>query len=715
MTYKTLLSLALLFTHIGVASAGLPEARDAVKRQDFDFAIGELRPLAIQGSPEAQVLLAHVLFVRRENPQSIAEAIGLVRKAAESGHQTAMLILANMYSKGENVQKDEQESVKWLRRLAELNNPIGLVLLATKYDEGQGVPQSPFISHALMTVAGYALESKAREIKDISGLHDKFGSITHALISKLVEEMRKPENFLKALDAANVDAVIFNKKYADLPSAIKSGVLDAEAGDNKIIVKLGSLYLYGEAQVPRDPKRAAYWFQKAAATGDRSAKDYMARLYLEGVGVDKNYSAAFKLFSELAEEENPGAAAELGVMYKDGLGVPQDFNKALYWLRKSVGGVGEYLYPLAQMYSQGLGVEKNLVLALALAKNSASLLSQSYRLGRAAEENPATLLAQQLRLQLSPHDVAVSSNLAGKLLSAGLEGNQLAAIDLAAENNGKDYKMSPIEVASHFIYSYEDENFPLALSLLEPLVGAGDPAAQYLMGYMYEEGKGVASDTEKAISYFELAEKQGNIDALTRKAGIYERGKGVPQDSYKAFSTFEKAAQRGGAFAQVKIADMLIDGKGVERNTKKAKFWYEQALANRMHYWHSNARNGLAKVYYSEKKFSDAAQNFKLAAATGNKDAQLSLAKMYFEGKGVPRCLQLAYALATVVRRDEKNQAKASLFSEEVQKHLALAGRAPLESLVITLSNLDSYSESNKKDSAEFLRVMNDFESSAIN
>ena len=221
--------------------------------------------------------------------------------------------------------------------------------------------------------------------------------------------------------------------------------------------------------------------------------------------------------------------------------------------------------------------------------------------------------------------MAVSSHLARKLHSAGLDGNLLAAIDLAAENDGKGYEMPPAEVASHFLHDYEDENFPLALSLLEPLVNSGDPAAQYLMGFMYEKGKGVALDTRKANSFFELAEMQGNVDALTRKAGIYERGEGFPQDLSKAFSVFEKAAQRGGAFAQVKVADMLVDGKGAERNTEKAKFWYGQALANRTDYWHSNARNGLAKVYFSEKKFSDAARNFKLAAALTNSGVNIAM------------------------------------------------------------------------------------------
>jgi len=707
MIHKARLIVALFFAYTITAKAGMPEALEALKRQDLNAATAELRPIAKQGSTEAQVLLARVLYTKRNDAQSLAEAISLFQIAANAGNEEAMLILAALYEKGEVVPQNQQESVKWLRNLAERSNGLGLVLLSKKYNDGLGVPQSSVISYSLLTVSGKLSEAEIQADRS-------FGARTLGLISQLVEDLRKPNNFQKSLDRANDEAVLFNKKYANLPNAVKARVVDAAAGDTQSIIKIGTLYLYGEQQVPRDPKLAAYWFQKAASLGDHIGRDYMANLYLEGVGVDKDYKSAFELFSGLANEKNIGVEGKLGAMYKDGLGVTQDFSKAHYWLRKSVGTVGENLYGLAQMYAEGAGVSKSPVVALALAKLSATIHPQKLGLGMPVVDNPAVAFVQELKAKLSPYEVAVSSRLARQLLSASVgNGNQLELIDLAAEKLGDAYAISPAQVASHFVHNYEDEDFPLALNLLEPLIEKSDPDAQYLLGSMLEEGKGVPVDMQKASSLFDLAEAQGNIEALTRKGGLYERGDGVAQDFLKAFKAYEEAATRGGAFAQRKVAAMLADGKGADRDAKLAIFWYEKTLANPDNYWQSDAFKGLGKIYLDEQKFLDATRYFKKAAAQGDKEAQLSLAEMYFEGLGVPRSMQLSFVLAKLAQREEAYKAKAIAFSTKVQKHLSADGVKALEPLVVRLSNLDRYSGSIQKYAAEFLEILEGAESSA--
>jgi uncharacterized protein len=261
------------------------------------------------------------------------------------------------------------------------------------------------------------------------------------------------------------------------------------------------------------------------------------------------------------------------------------------------------------------------------------------------------------------------------------------------------------------VHDYEDEDFPLALKLLEPLIQQNDPQAQYLLGSMLEDGKGMPVDTKKANALFDLAAMQGNVDALIRKGGRYYRGDGVAQDFSKAFETYEEAANRGGAFAQGKIAAMLADGQGVERDMRLAKIWYEKALTTPNNYWQSDAYKGLAKIYLNEQKFLEAAQNLKKAAAKGDKEAQLKLAQMYYEGQGVPRSMRLAFALAKVTQRDESYKAKAIELGDKVQKHLSADGATALEQLAVDLSNLDRYSRSIQQDADKFLEMLEAAES----
>ena len=62
----------------------------------------------------------------------------------------------------------------------------------------------------------------------------------------------------------------------------------------------------------------------------------------------------------------------------------------------------------------------------------------------------------------------------------------------------------------------------------------GDKNAQFNLGLMYEQGKGVAQDQEEAVKWFRQAAEQGNMMAQNNLGSIYENGKGVAQDLQKA-------------------------------------------------------------------------------------------------------------------------------------------------------------------------------------
>ncbi len=69
-----------------------------------------------------------------------------------------------------------------------------------------------------------------------------------------------------------------------------------------------------------------------------------------------DYAVAFEAFSALAKQGNASAQVELGFMYFDGRGVPQDDVKAVRWWRQAAEqGNADAQARLGDMYVNGRG------------------------------------------------------------------------------------------------------------------------------------------------------------------------------------------------------------------------------------------------------------------------------------------------------------------------------------------------------------------------
>jgi TPR repeat protein len=87
-------------------------------------------------------------------------------------------------------------------------------------------------------------------------------------------------------------------------------------------------------------------------------------------------------------------------------------------------------------------------------------------------------------------------------------------------------------------------DYAKALRLARPLAVKEDAQAMYLLGVMYEQGKGVARDDPTAVKWYAAASRKGNY-----------------------------------ASAQYNLARMYLDGRGVNKNLPKAKEWLNAAAA----------------------------------------------------------------------------------------------------------------------------------------
>ncbi len=116
-----------------------------------------------------------------------------------------------------------------------------------------------------------------------------------------------------------------------------------------------------------------------------SAPVLAADLETGGAAYDRgDYATALKEWRPLAEQGDAGAQFFLGLMYTNGLGVPQDYAEAAKWYRLAAdGGYDKAQYNLGIMYNNGTGVTQDYAEAMKwfrLAAEQGDALAQ-YNLG----------------------------------------------------------------------------------------------------------------------------------------------------------------------------------------------------------------------------------------------------------------------------------------------------------------------------------------------
>lgn len=116
----------------------------------------------------------------------------------------------------------------------------------------------------------------------------------------------------------------------------------AEAGNPVEQYRMGLFCYYGKG-IPKDLKKAVYWFKQSAEQGYTYAQCNLGMCYRKGEGTLVNYMEAFKLFKLAADQGDVSAIYNLGICYYNGQGVAQDYAEAAKLFQKSaeMGNVGE--------------------------------------------------------------------------------------------------------------------------------------------------------------------------------------------------------------------------------------------------------------------------------------------------------------------------------------------------------------------------------------
>ena len=187
----------------------------------------------------------------------------------------------------------------------------------------------------------------------------------------------------------------------------------------------------------------------------------------------------------------------------------------------------------------------------------------------------------------------------------------------------------------------------------------GDAGAQFTLGGRYFNGEGVPQDDREAVRWWRRAAEQGHAPAQNslRRAAVlgdahaqfilgrmYDLGRGVPRDDREAERWYRLAADLGYAQAQFILGRMYDHGRGagvlghgVPEDDREAVRWHRLAADQ----GHAGARFDLGVAYaYGRGVPQDdreAVRWYRLAADQGFPSAQAALGFMYANGRGVPQ------------------------------------------------------------------------------
>lgn len=318
------------------------------------------------------------------------------------------------------------------------------------------------------------------------------------------------------------------------------------------------------------------FFEKAARQGHKKSILRTAQLCLERL--DVNASVQWYKLSD-----DPEAMNSLGILHLNGIGVERSDSVAFkYFEKAALLDNYDAQYSLAELYYRGQGVAKNYALALKWFRESAAYLARAQLMmgnmladGHGASEKDAIEWwreAAELGVEDAQHNLAISL-----LRAPGDHSESLRWLKRLAASNDS----SALNSLGNMYYSGDTvlQNYDLAFEYYKKSAHLGNMNGQFNLAMSYGSGMGVAQDVDAAREWCLKAALKGLPEAETQMGVIYDSGIGTPVDRTKAFQWYMKAAVKGHAPAEFNVGLSYHHGIGVERNKEKALHWYHLASA----------------------------------------------------------------------------------------------------------------------------------------
>ncbi|XP_064404029.1 protein sel-1 homolog 1-like [Halichondria panicea] len=318
------------------------------------------------------------------------------------------------------------------------------------------------------------------------------------------------------------------------------------------------------SQISLKSKTQGYDILKQATLNeDPQAQTLLAYGHILGRGLERNFTRAFEIFTELADKGSASGQQGLGLMYSLGTGVNSNQAKAvLNYVFAALGGDHFAQMIMGYRSLMGIGVVQSCESALLYYYKAAKkVVSESSHITGGqmvskirimTEEESGSVYAVSEDEMIQYHQVFADSGNAGAQMMIGM------FYMLGSGGVQKSYQM--------------------ALKFFQQAAKDGVPAAFTMIGKMYAEGsEDLPRDYSTAKTYFQRAIDMRNGDGFSGMGMLYLHGMGVEMSYTKALHYFQQALDRGSAEGQYYIGYMNFNGFGLPRDQGKALRYFQLA------------------------------------------------------------------------------------------------------------------------------------------
>lgn len=142
---------------------------------------------------------------------------------------------------------------------------------------------------------------------------------------------------------------------------------------------------------------AIFWLRKAVQQENSDAKRDLGFLYIDGVGVEKNYRQAQQLLTEPAQQGNPMSQFLLGEIYsRGGYGVEKRTKQARHWYQAALqSGYMDAKIGIQKLNGQASGLTRSFVPSTSTEKRYKSNNKSSRKKSTKKTQNSRSRLSQQ--------------------------------------------------------------------------------------------------------------------------------------------------------------------------------------------------------------------------------------------------------------------------------------------------------------------------------
>lgn len=306
-------------------------------------------------------------FVFYQTPQQKIFARELA--LAQSGDVQAAVRTAEFFKRGEGVRQDGAQAAEWYRKAALAGDAGAAYELAELYITGDILPKDEAEALVYLRLAAQADEPRAqRELarfyeEGLGGVEKHRGE---ALLWRFFAVQNGDRESVLALEKAQKDQP---ELYAQI-KALEENLTAAREGSAAARIRAGLAYRTGNS-VLQNNEEAARLFTLAWEENKQAQAAYeLSEMYRNGVGVEQDANKAAALMGQAAQLAYPAAQYALGEeAYKAD---PPRYQDAFAWFSNAAaGGDVKAQYMTGFMLMQGQGTERSVPLAVKFFRDAA--------------------------------------------------------------------------------------------------------------------------------------------------------------------------------------------------------------------------------------------------------------------------------------------------------------------------------------------------------